>query len=76
MILAERPKFMENEDWYDFDDKEYFVYVLTENAPKEVYDSYEQYLEDCVVCGKIGETIKDEILEKLQEKNIKELFGF
>lgn len=42
MKLANKPYFMKNKEWYYFDEKE-FVYKLTDKAPKEAKESYEQF---------------------------------
>lgn len=41
-MQLEKPYFMENEDWYRFDEKE-FKYVLTDVAPKKAVDSYNDF---------------------------------
>ena len=44
-MQLEKPYFMENEDWYRFDEKE-FKYVLTDVAPKKAVDSYNKFYKD------------------------------
>lgn len=39
------PYFMNNPDWYYFDDKA-FCYKLTDKAPKEAKDSYNEFYSD------------------------------
>ena len=42
--MRDMPYFMSNARWYEFDfDKR--IFVLTEEAPKEAKESYEEYLE-------------------------------
>lgn len=40
--MIDMPYFMENEDWYYFDENE-FRYKLTEKAPKKARESYKQF---------------------------------
>lgn len=40
-----KPYFMENEEWYYFDEDS-FMYKLTDKAPKEARDSYKEYYKD------------------------------
>lgn len=44
-MIAEQPYFMENKEWYYFDEDE-FKYKLTEKAPKKARESYKEYYED------------------------------
>lgn len=42
-MVIDMPYFMTNEDWFEFDfDKR--IFVLTEEAPKEAKESYEEYM--------------------------------
>lgn len=41
-MTLEKPYFMENEEWYYFDEKD-FMYKLTEKAPEEAVKSYEEF---------------------------------
>ena len=41
-MIAEQPYFMENDEWYTFDE-ESFRYVLTDKAPQKAIDSYNEY---------------------------------
>lgn len=43
-MMLEKPYFMEHEEWYYFDEKE-FCYKLTEKAPKEAIESYNKFYE-------------------------------
>ena len=43
--MLDRPYFMENEEWYEFD-FEKRQYILTDKAPDEAKKSYEEWLED------------------------------
>ena len=45
MLKAEKPYFMTNEDWYYYDVKS-FKCKLTDKAPKEAIDSYNEYYND------------------------------
>ena len=69
------PKFLENKDWYIDDQEEYFIYILTENAPEEVYDSYFSYLDDMVVNEEITDEDRKNIIKDLEELKSKKLFG-
>ena len=42
MIINEQPYFMENPDWYWFDEDE-FRYVLTDKATEKAKKSYDEY---------------------------------
>lgn len=44
MTFAEPPYFLTNEEWYYFDEKE-FKYKLTDKAPQEAIDSYNECYE-------------------------------
>lgn len=39
---VETPYFMENEEWYYYDEKE-GIYKLTDKAPKEAIESYKEF---------------------------------
>lgn len=41
-MMLEKPYFMEYEEWYYFDEKE-FCYKLTDKAPKEAIESYNKF---------------------------------
>ena len=41
MTLNE-PYFMKNKEWYSFNEKEW-KYILTDKAPKEAVDSYNEF---------------------------------
>ena len=41
-MTQQTPYFMENKEWYYFDEEE-FIYKLTEKAPKEAKESYEEF---------------------------------
>ena len=43
--MLDQPLFMENDDWYYFDFK-HRKYVLTDSAPQEAIDSYQQYCDE------------------------------
>ena len=42
MTVNGKPYFMENEEWYTFDEIN-FKYVLTDKAPQEAVDSYNEF---------------------------------
>ena len=44
-MFVERPYFMENKEWYRFNEEE-FRYELTDKAPQKAVESYEQYYKD------------------------------
>ena len=44
-MIAYQPYFMENEDWYYFDEEE-FIYKLTDKAPKKARESYDEYYKE------------------------------
>lgn len=39
---VERPYFMENEEWYYYDEEE-GIFKLTDKAPQEAIDSYNEF---------------------------------
>ena len=41
-ITLEKPYFMENDEWYYFDE-DAFKYVLTDKAPEKAVESYKEY---------------------------------
>lgn len=42
MTVNKEPYFMKNEEWYTFDEIN-FKYVLTDKAPQEAIDSYNEF---------------------------------
>lgn len=44
-MTSKRPYFMANKDWYYFD-KEEFRYKLTDKAPQEAIDSYNEFYKE------------------------------
>lgn len=42
--MRDRPKFMDKKEWYKFDYQKR-QFTLTDKAPKNVRDSYKEYLE-------------------------------
>jgi len=42
MEIVERPYFMENKDWYYYDDEE-GIFKLTDKAPQKAIDSYNEF---------------------------------
>ena len=59
-MTLEKPYFMERQEWYYFDEKE-FCYKLTEKAPKEAIESY----------NKFYETYSDVCIKKINLKHVK-----
>lgn len=43
-MILEKPYFLENPDWYRFDEDE-CTYELTEKAPPEAVESYNEFYE-------------------------------
>ena len=54
-MILEKPYFMENEEWYYFDKKE-FCYKLTDKAPKKAIESYNEFYK---ILDKSKNTIKE-----------------
>lgn len=71
-------KFMEQENWYYFDEEKYFIFRLTSDAPEEVYDSYKIYLEDCLINEQIDELDYEFLISELEnftKQTINNTFG-
>lgn len=71
--MLRRPYFMENDDWYEFDE-ETEKFVLTDKAPVEAVESYKKYLKEYEYAANdniagLGD-VEDE------ENRAKNLFGF
>lgn len=74
-MLMERPKFMENEDWY-YMDKENPLYIdygdacyrLTDKAPKEAVESYLDYCSSLFKysSGYVPEFVNEEYRKHMQ----------
>ena len=45
MEIVERPYFMENKEWYYYDDEE-GIFKLTDKAPQKAIDSYIEFYND------------------------------
>lgn len=45
MLIAEVPYFLENKEWYYYDEKK-GCYKLTDKAPKKAIESYNKYYEE------------------------------
>ena len=45
MALSDVPYFFTNKEWYYYDEKEE-IYKLTDKAPKEAIDSYNEFYEE------------------------------
>ena len=71
--MLEMPYFMENKEWYTYDD-ESEKFVLTENAPVEAVESYKQYLKDYEksVDNSINRISEDDE----EDEDVANLFGF
>lgn len=41
-MITNKPYFMENKEWFYFDEKE-FCYKLTDKAPKKAIESYKEF---------------------------------
>lgn len=71
-------KFMENENWFYYDNEEFFILKLTEEAPEDVYESYKTYLEDCLINEQIDEDDYEYLVngfEQNQNNEMKKVFG-
>lgn len=44
-MILEQPYFMQNENWYYFDEND-FRYKLTDKAPQKAQESYKEYYEE------------------------------
>jgi hypothetical protein len=72
------PKFMENENWFYYDEEEFFIFKLTKEAPEEVYKSYKIYLEDCLINGQIDDIDYEYLVKELDQfdkEKVNSLFG-
>jgi len=45
MNILDKPYFMNNEEWYYWDEKEW-KYKLSDKAPKEAIESYEEFYKE------------------------------
>lgn len=52
MMPTEKPYFLRNKEWFEFD-LEKGIAVLTDKAPREAVDSYNKYYEREISCGYI-----------------------
>lgn len=59
-MLKTRPYFMENPEWYYHDDK-INKYFLTDKAPKEAVESYNDFYDDDVDLGLYADVTRDAI---------------
>lgn len=48
VLITEKPYFMTNKEWYYYDPME-MVCKLTDKAPQEAIDSYNEYYSDNVI---------------------------
>lgn len=44
-MIAEKPYFMKNPEWYYFDEED-FCYKLTDKAPEKAKESYEEFYKE------------------------------
>ncbi len=66
MLSIEKPYFMNNEEWYYYDEQK-FKYILTNKASQEAIDSYNKYYEEALLQYDItNNMIKD--IDKYNEK--------
>ena len=42
MVLIEKPYFLTNKEWYEYDEKEK-KYILTNKAPQKAIESYKDF---------------------------------
>ena len=42
MVLVEKPYFLTNKEWYEYDEKSK-KYILTNKAPKKAQESYKEF---------------------------------
>ena len=71
--MLRRPYFMENDDWYEYDDKTE-KFVLTDKAPVEAVESYKQYLKEYEYAASNNIAGLGDIEE--EENQAANLFGF
>lgn len=72
MPVQEKPYFLENEEWYKFNEEEW-KYELTDKAPQEAIDSYNDFYNYNIKTdndGNIDISNPDD-----EEKNAMNLFG-
>lgn len=62
--MIDMPYFMENEDWYTFDDG----FVLTDKAPEKAKKSYKQWLKDVDKDTKPDTSVAARITEQQQRR--------
>lgn len=53
MMYAEKPYFLRNKEWFEFD-LEKGIAVLTDKAPKEAVDAYNKFYERDIIRGYIS----------------------
>ena len=76
MPTQDLPYFMENEEWYTFNEEEW-KYELTDKAPQEAIDSYNDFYKEKIVVDKEGNEYKTnpDIDDDDEEENAMNLFG-
>lgn len=79
MPTQDLPYFMENEEWYTFNEEEW-KYELTDKAPQEAIDSYNDFYKEKIVVDKEGNEYKtnpdiDDDDDDNDEQQAMNLFG-
>lgn len=77
MTVSERPYFMTNKEWYTYDEVEE-KYVLTDKAPQEAIDSYNEFYKGLET--QFDEDFEEEsdlgiIEEETEEQKVNKLFN-
>ena len=73
MPVQEKPYFLENEEWYTFNEEEW-KYELTDKAPQEAIDSYNDFYNYGVKTDENG-NISISNPDDDEEENAMNLFG-
>lgn len=69
MAIQKQPYFMENEEWYEYDNEK-GKYILTEKAPQEAVDSYNDFY------SKVGTRLTTNFtIDDILESQAMNLFG-
>ena len=74
-MTYENMEFMQDKNWYYYDDEKYNIYRLTSEAPDEVYEDYKKYLKTLVNFGEISKPIYNIILRELEGVKASQLYG-
>lgn len=75
MMVYGNMKFMQDKNWYYYDNEEYNVYRLTPEAPEEVYDDYQNYLKTLIDFGEISKPIYNIIMKEIENDKVSQLYG-